>query len=654
LCGIAGFTTADWSPDAQRIEEATATLFHRGPNQQGTFRSRLCSLGATRLKILDLDSGDQPLFSADEDAVIVFNGEIYNHLEIRRELEARGRQFQTHCDTETVLQAFLEWDIDCFSRMRGMFALAIWTKSTQRLVLARDRIGIKPLYIAQRGRDLLFASELKGILIHPEVERRISLEGLDCYLSLNYVPSPWTLVDGIEKLPPGHWLEWRNGLVHRQPYWSVPACKPQAISLEDATAQLDQLMEQSVREHLLSDVPLGIWLSGGVDSSTILHYAAEASGQRLKTFSIGFRGQSFDESPYIRELVQRYDTDHQQLDLDAESDMEDAIRSFAYYSDEPSADSGALPVWFLSQLTRASATVAFSGEGADEIFGGYLTYRANEISRKIQFVPAAGRKLALAALGLWPPSDEKISFEYKAKRLLEGSLLEPARGHVFWNGTFFASSKTSLLRRPLPDALTSVLGALRSTLQTSGDGLSAYLQFDQQTYLPDDILVKSDRMSMAHSIEVRPPFLDHRILEFAATLPADLKIRNSQQKYVLKHLMRNKLPASVLQHGKIGFDIPTHKWFRGPLRSLLMETLTDAEHVYAEFFNFDVIRKMTRRHMDRHINIGYHLWGLMILFLWMKEWNIQCSSNPISAATSRKQSATPSTESANQMLAVEK
>jgi asparagine synthase (glutamine-hydrolysing) len=643
LCGVVGFTTKDWSPEPRRIEDATATLFHRGPNQQGTFESRLCSLGATRLKILDLDSGDQPLYSEDQDSVIVFNGEIYNHLEIRRELEARGRRFRTHCDTETVLAAFLEWDTECFARLRGMFALGIWTKSKRRLVLARDRVGIKPLYITRRGDDLLFASELKGILIHPEIERTISLDGLDCYLSLNYVPGPWTLVEGIEKLPPGHWLEWRNGAVHRRQYWAVPTCKPQAISLEDATAQLDIHLEQSVQEHLLSDVPLGVWLSGGVDSSTILHYAAHASGKRLKTFSIGFSGHSFDESPYIRQLVERYGTEHEQLDMGSDCDLEGAIRNLAYYSDEPSADSGALPVWFLSQLTRASATVAFSGEGADEIFGGYLTYRANEISRKLQVLPAGARGLALRSLDLWPPSDEKISLEYKIKRLLEGSLLEPAHGHVYWNGTFSAADKASLLRKPLPEALSRVLGPLRTNLRSGADALGSFLQFDQETYLPDDILVKSDRMSMAHSIEVRPPFLDHRILEFAAKLPAELKVRGSQQKYVLKQLMRTKLPPSILQHGKIGFDIPAHKWFRGPLRGILTETLAAAETEYAGLFDFNVIRRLTEDHLERRINIGYHLWGLMILFLWMKEWNIRSSPLPLSASIS-----------AHQMLAVEK
>jgi asparagine synthase (glutamine-hydrolysing) len=621
LCGIVGFTTKDWHPDQERIRDATDTLIHRGPDQQGVFRSRTCSLGATRLKIVDLASGDQPIFSEDRDSVIVFNGEIYNHLELRRELESLGRSFQTHCDTETVLQAFLQWDTDCFERLRGMFAVAIWSNSKQRLVLARDRIGIKPLYISSRGEDLLFASELKGILVHPEIERRISLDGLDCYLSMNYVPCPWTLVDGIEKLPPGHWLEWRDGSTSKHAYWRIPDIVPISKSFEDAKTELDSLLGNAVREHLMSDVPLGVWLSGGVDSSTVLHYAAQASSSRLRTFSISFNGHSFDESQYIRQVVEHYGTDHEQLNLSPDDDLEGAIEELAYFSDEPSADSGALPVWFLSKLCKKSCTVAFSGEGADEIFGGYLTYRANRIAAPLRKLPPAAIDLSLKALRFWPVSNEKISLEYKLKRLLQGSLMPPERAHVSWNGTFSDTEKATLLRNPRPGALTDVLARLRVSLP--GDGVGPFLEFDQQYYLPDDILVKSDRVSMAHAVEVRPPFLDHRIIEFAAGLPLDFKIRGARQKYLLKEVMRSKLPAAIVQREKIGFDIPAHDWFRGPLRAMLMETLASAEAEHSELFNFETIRTYTQLHLNRRINIGYHLWGLVMLFLWMKRWNIQ-------------------------------
>ena len=626
MCGIVGFTRKSWIPDSGRIQRAVATLLHRGPDQQGVFQSSLCSIGATRLKIIDLGSGDQPILSSDGDVAIVFNGEVYNHLELRRELEALGHHFHSHCDTETVLRAFLEWDVKCFARLRGMFAIALWTKSTKRLVLARDRMGIKPLYFARRGDDLFFGSELKAILIHPEIERRLSLEGLDCYLSLNYVPCPWTLVEGIEKLPPGQWLEWRDGRVSSDSYWRLPFGPVRNWTLDSAREELDALLRQSIREHLVSDVPLGMWLSGGIDSSTILHYAAMESSAPLKTFSISFQGRSFDETAYIREVAVRYQTDHEELDLSPEVDLRGAIEAFACYSDEPSADAGALPVWFLSKLSKTKTTVSLSGEGADELFGGYLTHRANRLARLVRHAPRKALQLALKTLQTWPVSDEKISFEYQLKRFLEGSLMAPEQAHVYWNGTFSEAQKRELVQLQLPGALNCVLGDLRDRLPAQDD-LAPYLWFDQRYFLPDDILNKADRMSMAHSLEVRPPFLDHRIVEFAASLPASLKIRGSRQKVLLKELMRDKLPSSVLRRKKIGFDIPAHDWLRGPLRSMLTDVVLDGVSDHPNLFRSDVIETYIRQHMERKINVGYHLWGLMVLFLWMKKWRIQASAS---------------------------
>ncbi|MGA7292537.1 MAG: asparagine synthase (glutamine-hydrolyzing) [Terriglobales bacterium] len=627
MCGIVGFTHKSWAPDPGRIQNAVGTLVHRGPDQQGVLQSSLCSIGATRLKILDLDSGDQPILSEDGDVAIVFNGEIYNHLELRHELEELGHRFHSHCDTETVLRAFLEWDIACFERLRGMFAIALWTKSAKRLVLARDRVGIKPLYFTRRGDDLFFGSELKAILIHPEIDRRLSLDGLDCYLSLNYVPCPWTLVEGIEKLPPGRWLEWRDGVVSSDSYWRLPFGVVRDWTLESAREELDSLLRQSIREHMLSDVPLGMWLSGGIDSSTILHYAATESSAPLKTFSISFQGRSFDETAYVREVAERYHTDHEELDLNPEADLRGAIEAFAYYSDEPSADAGALPVWFLSTLSKTKTTVSLSGEGADELFGGYLTHRANRLAALARKLPQKTRQIALGALRAWPVSDEKISFEYQVKRFLEGSLMPPEQAHVYWNGTFSETQKAALLRVKLPPALGAILGELHDH-SVASDDLAPYLWFDQRYFLPDDILNKADRMSMAHSLEVRPPFLDHRIVEFAASLPASLKIRGSKQKVLLKELMRDKLPPSILQRKKIGFDIPAHDWLRGCLRSLMMDVLLDGASDHASLFRREVIEAYIRQHLERKVNVGYHLWGLIVLFLWMKKWGVQASASP--------------------------
>ncbi len=556
MCGIVGFTNKNWAAPPERIREATETLIHRGPDQQGVFQSSLFSMGATRLKIIDLASGNQPIITEDGQTGIVFNGEIYNHMEVRSELEDLGHRFTSHSDTETVLRAFVQWDKECFQRLRGMFAVALWKKEQRRIVLARDRMGIKPLYICRKGEDIFFGSELKSILIHPEIERRISLNGLDCYLSLNYVPCPWTLIEGIEKLPPGCWLEWRDGKMSSDAYWRLPFGEVREYTLDAAKEELDSLLQQSVREHLLSDVPLGIWLSGGMDSTTILHYASQASNSRLKTFSISFRGRSFDETKYIHRAVKQYGTDHEELDLTPEVNLQSAIEEFAYYSDEPSAD----------------------------------------------------------------------GFEYKLKRFLEGSLLPPGHAHVFWNGTFNDDEKHSLLKVLLPGSFHRLLAEMNHLPRTT-DPLAPFLWFDQKYYLADDILVKSDRMSMAHAVEVRPPFLDHRIVEFAAKLPARLKIRGAEQKLVLSELRKDKLPASIIQGKKTGFDIPAHEWLRGPLRAMLVDTLQEGLSEYRDLFHGEVVEGFLKGHFDRQANAGYHLWGLMILFQWMKKWRIQAASS---------------------------
>jgi asparagine synthase (glutamine-hydrolysing) len=622
VCGIVGFTHKDRPLAGERIREATATLLHRGPDQQGVFETPNVSLGAVRLKIIDLISGEQPMRSDDGDTILVFNGEIYNYAEVREELKARGHRFSSRSDTEVVLKAFLEWDTGCLARLRGMFGLALWTESRRRLVLARDRMGIKPLYYCRRGDDIYFASELKAIFVHPDVDRAISLEGLNCYLRLNYVPAPHTLVRDIVKLLPGQFLVWENGRVQTESYWQcMPAPLPAHITLEEAKQQLDNLLQHSVKEHLVSDVPLGVWASGGIDSSTILHYAAAASPARLKTFSITFKGRSFDESRYIREVAHLYGTDHTEFDLSPGAELVDAIQQFAYYSDEPSADAGSLPVWFLSKMSRRQVTVALSGEGADELFGGYLTYRADRYARLARAVPALPRRAAASAVSLWPVSDDKISFEYKLKRFLEGSLLSPEEAHIFWNGTFSDGE----LRAFFLKADAEPMRRLLADVPPAAAGLDRFLLFDQRYYLPDDILYKVDRMSMAHSMEVRPPFLDHRIVEFAAALPQHYKIRGSELKFILRELMKGKLPRSILYRKKTGFDIPAHDWFRGLLKPLLFETVTQAAVEQTGLFRWQEIEAVIRDHLEKRANLGYHLWGLMILFLWLKRWNIRCA-----------------------------
>lgn len=622
MCGIAGFTRLGMDAEPGIARRITEALYHRGPDQQGFFEGSEAILCAVRLKIIDLEGGDQPVVSDDGDTAIVFNGEIYNHREIRAELETRGYRFRSQCDTETVLAAFLAWDVQCFSRMRGMFAVAFWTESRKRLVLARDQIGIKPLYYCRRGQNLYFGSELKAILEHPDLPRRLDLEALASYLSVNYVPGPRTLIEGIRKVPPGCWLEWRRGEVRMEAWWSLPRPNPRRISLREATEELDRLLETAIGEQLVADVPVGIWASGGLDSSTILHYAAHANPGRLKTFSISFAGRTFDESRYFREIANFYGTDHHEFDLNPDLDLADAISDLAFYSDEPSADAGALPAWYLSRMTREHVTVALSGEGADELFGGYLTYVADQMAQPLRRLPDPARRLIQSTLKrCLPVSDEKVGLEYKLKRWLEGCGLDRDEAHFFWNGTFSVEQR----RRICPATNGNTLRELVESLELNPrcSTLDRYLSVDQTYYLPDDILYKADRMSMAHSLEVRPPFLDSRIVEFAASLPAAFKIRGLQQKFILKELMRGKLPPAVIDRKKTGFDIPTHDWFRGPLRGFLMDILTPDAIRAAGIFNAEAIESLIRDHMERRINVGYHLWGLVTLFLWMKRWKVE-------------------------------
>jgi asparagine synthase (glutamine-hydrolysing) len=627
LCGITGFTHRDGVFDRTRIRAATDSLIHRGPDQQGTYESECVSLGAVRLKIIDLHAGDQPMISEDGNTVLVFNGEIYNHRELRAELESRGEKFKTSSDTEVVLRAFLQWDKDCFARLRGMFAIAVWSQDARRLVLARDRLGIKPLYFNLRGGEVYFGSELKTIFAHPEFNRELDFTGLHHYLSLNYVPCPHTLVRGIEKLPPGHLLEWQDGDVEMEAYWRLRFEPQKQKSLEGAQEELDCLLRESVRDHLISDVPLGIWLSGGVDSSTILHYTRELCAARLKTFSISFTGRSFDETSYIRDIAARYDTEHHELDVSPSLDLPAAIEEMAYYSDEPFADAGALPVWFLSALSRKQVTVALSGEGADELFGGYITYAADYYAAQAQSIASPIRRGLLGLLRYWPVSNDKISLEYRVKRFLEGTLLPGDEAHTYWNGTFSAAQQAQFVLQRNGASAKNLFDNDLPAADENGS-LNRYLAFDQRYYLPDDILQKVDRMSMAHSLEVRPPFLDHRIVEFAARLPERMKIDGRRHKVVLKQLMQDKLPASVLRRSKTGLDIPTHDWLRGALRPLLMDTLSAEALDGTNLFRRAGIESFIKEHMERRANLGYHLWGLLILFLWIRHWNIQTASVP--------------------------
>ena len=543
---------------------------------------------------------------------------------MRRELENRGHKFRTQCDTEVLLAGFREWDTECFSKLRGMFAVALWSESQRRLVLARDRLGIKPLYYSVRGNNLYFGSELKALFFHPELPRNIDLAALSSFLSLNYVPGPSTLVDGMRKLPPGNWLEWHQGVVTTQPWWQI-RMQPRTWSEAEALEELAERLRAAVSESLVSDVPMGVWLSGGLDSSTILHFAATQNSAPLKTFSVSFNGRRFDESRWFREVADCYGTDHHELDLNEKLDLAGAFEKIIWHCDEPSADAGAVPVWFLAQMTRRHATVALSGEGMDELMAGYATYRADAYAAAMRRTPIALRRTLLWMARLLPVSNEKIGFEYKLKRFLSGSLLPPLEAHFHWNGSLEWQQKVALLGTERYYNMPN-LGAHLGLKRLSRPALNDWLALDQKYYLPDNILTKCDRMSMAHSVEVRPPLLDHRLVEFTASLPPKMKLRGARTKVLLRDLMKAGLPPSILRKPKEGFDIPVHEWLRGALKPFLLEVLSKRNVQECGIFRPVAVEHLLREHLEGRQNLGYSLWGLMTVTQWMKTFKIQAGA----------------------------
>lgn len=418
MCGIAGFTRLKPSQARHRMTKIMEDLGHRGPDGTGLYESAHASLGAVRLSIIDLPGGAQPVVFNDPKTVVAFNGEIYNHIALRSQLEGLGHRFSSGCDTETVLHAFLEWKTGAFQRFNGMFAIAIWVEEERSLYLARDRMGIKPLYFSQVSSELYFGSELKALFGHEVIIRRINLPALQHYLSVNYVPGPETLIEGIEKLAPGSWLEWKNGVIRREQYWELKSATRPHRNLNSAADELDDLLRRSVREHLMSDVPVGVWVSGGLDSSAVLHYLSECVSGRPRTFSVTFAGRSFNEAGDARVLSRHYGTDHQEVDINPTLDLASAIEKLVYYSDEPNADAGAVPLWFLSQVTARNVKVALSGDGGDELFAGYQSYAADALKQRFHKVPDSVLSLGRKLVSLLPVSNEKIGFDYKATRFL--------------------------------------------------------------------------------------------------------------------------------------------------------------------------------------------------------------------------------------------
>ena len=606
MCGICGIASASEPVDPARLAAMNATLVHRGPDSEGSIVDGTVGLAARRLSIIDLETGDQPIANEDGSVHVVQNGEIYNYQELRAELEAAGHRFRTHGDTEVLVHLYEEAGDRFAARLRGMFAVAIWDARRRRLVLARDRFGIKPLYYREEGDGLSFASELRAL---PRSE--IDLDALECFLAFNSIPAPYSIFRGTRKLPPGHLLVWESGRGIRLARFARPAPagelrrEPGAVLAEELRARL----RDSVRAHLVSDVPVGVLLSGGVDSAALAALAAAETGGRLRTFSIGFEERSFDELADARLVAQRYGTEHRELVLRPDAAL--LLPALADAFDEPFADSSALPTYLVSRLASEDVKVALSGEGGDELFGGYYTYVADRLAERVGGLARLARPL----VELLPSSAARASFDYRAKRFVRAAHLPPLERHHAWKEIFSAAGRAELTGRRGAFDPVDVLRARFA--ETEGAALLARLQdVDLGLYLVDDLLVKTDRASMAHSLEARVPYLDPLVSGFALALPDDRKVRGFRKKVLLRSAVAPLLPERIVNGRKRGFSIPAAAWLRGELEPFARETLAASTLRRQGFFSPDAVGRILDDHVSGREDLSRQLWGLLAFTLW--------------------------------------
>jgi asparagine synthase (glutamine-hydrolysing) len=594
------------------------TLIHRGPDDEGYFIEHNVGLGMRRLNVIDLVTGHQPISNEDGRIWIVFNGEIYNYRELRKELEKAGHEFSTKTDTETIIHAYEEYGEDCVTKLNGMFAFAIWDSLEQKLFLARDRLGIKPLYYFVTEDCLVFGSELKAILEYEEIPRKIDLEALDSFLTFEYIPAPLSIFKGIKKLLPGHILTLQDGKVTIHRYWNIQFNSFKGNEEELGQALYD-LLKDAVRMRLISDVPLGAFLSGGIDSSTIVCMMSEMMDQPVKTFSIGFEDASYNELQYARTVSQHFGAEHHELTI--QPDAVKLVEDLVGYLDEPFADVSIFPTYLVSQLARRNVTVVLSGDGGDELLAGYEWYIADKIERYYHKMPAVVRTQYLPKVVKYlPPTSRKKGFINKLKRFVEGSVIHDSLQHFRWNVFMTAEKKSYLYGETLKNSVDgfsaySPMIAYLNAFETA-DALWQQQFADIKTYLVDDILVKVDRMSMANSLEARTPFLDHRVVEFAAALPSHLKLNGFKTKYLLKRCMATKLPREILNRKKEGFSIPIKNWLKQELRPLMQDVLSPKRIEKEGLFNATYIEKLKSEHLRGVANHSHQLWSLMVFGIW--------------------------------------
>ncbi len=630
MCGIAGWANTDPNVptqfgDKDLLHSMCEKILHRGPDSEGSWLGEGVALGMRRLAIIDLNTGDQPFWNEKKTVVVVMNGEIYNFREIRESLQEKGYAFHTESDTEVLPHLYDEYGAAFPEKLNGMFAIALWDSERKTLLLTRDRFGEKPLYYGVFDQKLFFASEPKVLRSHPSFKPHLNFDALNQYLSYDYVPAPHSIYTGINKLPAANTLIWKGGKLETDEYWKLSFAKPEkTLSISDAAEKLADFLSDSVDMRMISDVPLGVLLSGGIDSSTIAAFAQKHSSNKVKTFSIGFEEDSFDESKYAREVAKHLGTEHHEEILSVDT-AKGLIADIGKWLDEPLADASILPTFLLSDFVRQHVTVALGGDGGDEIFAGYPMYLGHKVSKIYNSIPRVLRVgMIEPVVNSLPAKTDNLSFDYRAKRFVASAKYDQISRHHSWFGSFSIEEKEKLVTKNFAErvGLKDIYDGARHTLELSdAENYIEQMQYlDIKYYLAEDILTKVDRASMAVSLEVRAPFLDHRIADFAASLPPEYKLKGKTTKHILKKSVKNMLPKSIIKRPKKGFGIPIATWLKGSLNPLLREILSEERLKKQDLFDPIYVSKLIKDHETGASNNYKQLWTLLVFELWFENF----------------------------------
>lgn len=625
MCGITGFVTnTTHRPERSILERMNAAIIHRGPDEDGFYVDDHAALAMRRLAIIDLAGGQQPIPNENKTKWIVFNGEIYNYQELRKGIEVRGHTLRTNSDTEAIVHLYDEFGVDCLQHLRGMFAFAIWDTVDQSLFLARDRVGKKPLlYSHQPNGDLIFGSEFTALLEHPSISREVDPEAIDAYLSFTCVPSPLTAFKHIRKLEPGHWMRWKNGSVETKRYWLPDFSKKIKISETEAIEETTRILRESTKLRMISEVPLGSFLSGGVDSSTIVALMAQESSKPVKTFSIGFEEEDFSELKYARMVAEHVGAEYNEFVV--RPNALEILPTLVEHYGEPYADSSAIPTYYVAKETRKHVTVALNGDGGDESFAGYERYTAMRMAETYYRIPKVLRApLIEFPAGLLPSSEIKRSRIRDGKRFLAAASLPRVERYFRWMSAFDRTAKSELYTKDFANATESAdPGAFLDQWFSKANGsgiIDATMLTDQMTYLPNDLLVKVDIASMANSLEARSPFLDHNVIEFAASLPEKMKISGFETKSFLKKVAAKLVPREAIYRRKMGFGVPVGKWFRGEMKDFVRDILLSEKALNRGVVKREALERYVNEHTKGTHDHAFRIWSLLMLELWYQRF----------------------------------